>query len=57
MRTLVGYSSRTGNTKFVAEKIAEQLEADLCEVVDKKGRNGKCGAESYRFLHGYSKDY
>jgi flavodoxin len=41
MRTLVAYYSRTGNTKFVAEKIAEQLEADLCEVIDKKGRSGK----------------
>ena len=41
MRTLVAYYSRTGNTKFVAEKIAEYLKADLCEVVDKKGRKGK----------------
>jgi flavodoxin len=41
MRTLVAYYSRTGHTKFVAEKIAGQLEADLCEVIDKKGRNGK----------------
>ena len=37
MRTLVVYYSRTGNTKFVAEKIAEYLKADLCEVVEKKG--------------------
>ena len=41
MRKLVAYYSRTGNTKFVAEKIAEQLDADLCEVVDKKNRKGK----------------
>ena len=41
MRTLVAYYSRTGNTKFVAEKIAEYLKADLCEVVDKKSRKGK----------------
>ena len=40
MRKLVAYYSRTGNTKFVAEKIAEQLDADLC-VVDKKNRKGK----------------
>jgi flavodoxin len=37
----VAYYSRTGNTRFVAEKIAEQLNADLCEVVDKKSRKGK----------------
>jgi len=36
MRKLVAYYSRTGNTRFVAEKIAEQLNADLCEVIDKK---------------------
>jgi len=41
MRKLVAYYSRTGNTKFVAEKIAEQLDADLCEVVDKKNRKRK----------------
>jgi flavodoxin len=27
--------------QFVAEKIAEQLGADLCEVKDKKKREGK----------------
>ncbi|MCW4015599.1 MAG: NAD(P)H-dependent oxidoreductase [Candidatus Bathyarchaeota archaeon] len=32
MKTLVAYYSLTGNTKFVAEQIAGQLEADLCEV-------------------------
>ena len=41
MRKLVAYYSRTGNTKFVAEKIAEQLDADLCEVADKKNWKGK----------------
>jgi flavodoxin len=41
MKTLVAYYSRTGNTKFVAEKIAQQLGADLCEVLDKKKRDGK----------------
>jgi flavodoxin len=41
MRTVVAYYSRTGNTRFVAEEIAEQLNADLCEVVDKKSRKGK----------------
>jgi flavodoxin len=43
MRTLVAYHSRTGNTRFVAEKIAEQLGAETCEVVDKKKRTGRLG--------------
>ena len=41
MRKLVAYYSRTGNTKFVAEKIADQLNAETCEVFDKKNRKGK----------------
>jgi len=41
MRKLVAYYSRTGNTKFAAEKIAEELNADLCEVIDNKNRKGK----------------
>jgi flavodoxin len=41
MKILVFYYSRTGNTKFVAEKIAEKLNADLCEIVDKKNRHGR----------------
>lgn len=41
MQTLVIYYSRTGNTRFVAEKIAEQLSADICEVIDKKNRQGR----------------
>jgi flavodoxin len=41
MQTLVAYYSRTGNTRFVAEKIAEHLGAETCEVVDKKNRNGR----------------
>ncbi len=41
MRTLVVYYSRTGNTRFVAEKIAECLSAELCEVLDKKSRKGR----------------
>ncbi|MCW4019342.1 MAG: flavodoxin family protein [Candidatus Bathyarchaeota archaeon] len=40
MKMVVVYYSRTGSTKFVAEKIAEQLNADLCEVIDKKNRKG-----------------
>ena len=41
MKKLVVYYSRTGNTKFVAEKIADQLDAETCEVIDKKSRKGK----------------
>lgn len=41
MKKVVAYYSRTGNTKFVAERIAEQLGADLCEVTDKKNRQGR----------------
>jgi flavodoxin len=43
MKTLVVYYSRTGNTKYVAEKIAENLAADTCEVIDKKSRKGRLG--------------
>ncbi len=41
MKKLVAYYSLSGNTKFVAEKIAHQIGADLCEVIDKKNRTGK----------------
>lgn len=41
MKVLVVYYSRTGNTRFVAEKIAEQLGAEVCEVIDKKNRKGR----------------
>ena len=41
LKRLVVYYSRTGNTKFVAEKIAKNLNADLCEILDKKNRKGK----------------
>jgi len=40
MKALVVYYSRTGNTKFVAEKIAQELGADIEEVIDKKNRFG-----------------
>jgi flavodoxin len=43
MKKIVVYYSRTGNTRFVAEKIAEVLKADLCEVIDKKKRKGRLG--------------
>ena len=41
MKTLVAYYSRTGNTRFVAKKIAEHLNAETCEVVDQKSRKGR----------------
>jgi flavodoxin len=41
MKTLVVYFSLTGSTEFVAKIISEQLNADLCEVVDKKHKKGK----------------
>lgn len=43
MKALVVYYSRTGNTKFVAEKIAQELGADIEEVIDKKNRFGLIG--------------
>jgi flavodoxin len=43
MKTVVAYYSRTGHTKFIAEKIAQKLGADLCEIIDKKKREGKLG--------------
>ena len=36
MKILVIYYSKTGNTKYVAQKIAEQLNAELSEITDKK---------------------
>ena len=41
MKSLVVYFSLTGSTEFVAKIIADQLQADLCEVVDKKHKMGK----------------
>jgi flavodoxin len=43
MKTLVVYYSRTGKTRFVAEKIASELKADIEEVVDLKNRSGRFG--------------
>jgi flavodoxin len=53
MRTLVAYYSRTGNTQFAAENVAEHLGAETCEVVDKKNRKGRlsfltCGYAAIR---------
>lgn len=41
MKTLVVYFSLTGSTEFVAKIISEQLNADLCEVIDKKHKQSK----------------
>lgn len=41
LKTIVVYYSLTGNTKFVAEKIAQQLDADLCKVTDKNFKKGR----------------
>jgi flavodoxin len=43
MKTLVVYYSRTGKTRFVAEKVASELKADIEEVVDLKSRSGRFG--------------
>jgi flavodoxin len=43
MKNLVLFYSRTGNTKFVAELIAKQLNADTEELVDKTDRKGAMG--------------
>ena len=43
MKTLVVYYTRTGNSKFAAETIAAELEADTEEVIDMKKRQGTLG--------------
>jgi len=43
MKTLVVYYSRTGKTRFVAEKVASELKAEIEEVVDLKRRSGRFG--------------
>jgi flavodoxin len=43
MRSLVVLYSRTGNSKFVAKKVASELGADTEEVVDLKNRRGLFG--------------
>lgn len=40
MKTLVVYYSRTDRTRLVAEKIAQELGADIEEVIDQKKRVG-----------------
>ena len=43
MKTVVAYYSRTGNAKFISEKISQLLGADLCEITNKKNRAGRIG--------------
>ena len=43
MKSLVVYYSRTGNAKFVAQTIAEQLGSEIEEIKDLKSREGALG--------------
>jgi flavodoxin len=43
MKSLVVYYTRTGNAKFIAEKIAANIGADAEEIIDLKKRSGPIG--------------
>ena len=43
MKSLVVYYTRTGNAKFIAEKIAANIGADAEEIIDLKKRDGPIG--------------
>lgn len=43
MNCLIAYYTRTGNTEQVAKKIAEEVDADLEKIIDKKKRTGIIG--------------
>jgi len=43
LRSLIIYYSRTGKTKFLAEKLGEELGSDLVEIRDLKKRGGIFG--------------
>lgn len=43
MKSLVVYYSRSGNTRFAAEKIAQEIGGDIEEIIDKKRRKGPLG--------------
>ena len=49
MKALVVYYSRSGNTRFIAEKISQEIGGDIEEISDRKKRNGLSGF----FLSGY----
>ena len=49
MKALVVYYSRTGNTKFIAETLAKNLNCDIEEIVDNKKRKGVVGLASAYF--------
>ena len=36
MKSLVVYYSRSGNTRFVAEQISQEIGGDIEEIIDKK---------------------
>ena len=42
-KTLIVFYSRTGNTRAVALAIAQALNADVEEIIDKKRRDGRLG--------------
>ncbi len=51
-KTLIVYYSRDGNTKKVAEKLAEQMSCDIIQITEAKSRKGilgflKAGMESF----------
>jgi len=43
LKTLVVYYTRTGNTKFIAERVARGLGAETEEVIDERNRRGPIG--------------
>jgi flavodoxin len=43
MKTLIVYYSRSGNTRKVAEELAQELKADVEQLIDHKNRHGILG--------------
>ena len=43
MKSLVVHYSRSGNTRFAAEKISQKIGGDIEEIIDKKRRKGPLG--------------
>jgi len=52
MKNLILYYSRTGKTRFLAEKLQQELGGDLVEIRDLKNRKGPFG-----FLRGVRDAY